>query len=266
MVIHPTGAADLEHFSSALHQRLRGLGYRRFVLQFVRHADEQTLSAPVYSRLAPSPWQVSESARKLWGLGAGDLSVLDEDGELLEHRPGPPRDSALAASREWARTPLSVAIPEDPAIAAQARMRAMDADAIGHRLRSLAHHWLYLLDRNDGNAAPLDELFADGFELAWSPAGIRTREDLAAWYHGVSTRLLKSSHSIGSFEYERRDDGRFAVRLELQWYGFTRERPDEELEASTLHEWTVVDDPSERFARIEAAKIKVQMPAQARRR
>jgi hypothetical protein len=144
-------------------------------------------------------------------------------------------------------------------------MRAPAAHAVEHRLRSLAHRWLYLVDRNDGNAATLDELFAPTFELGWSPTGIRTHEELSAWYLGVSKRVLKSSHTLVGFEYEERDDGRYGVRLELQWYGFTREQPGQEHEARTLHEWTVVDDPMDRFARIETAKLRIMVPAQRRR-
>jgi len=267
VVIHPTGAIDVADFQPALHQRLRGLGYKRFAIQSGRGADGLTHSAAVYARLAPSAWQASEAVRKLWGRGVGEVTIYDEQGELVESelapnepKPTPPTRSSAAIAR-----PFSVSIPEDPAIAARARMEAMDADVIEHRLRSLAHRWLYLVDRNDGNAVSFDELFAEEIELAWSPAGIRTHEELGEWYRGVSQRVLKSSHTLSDFRFEQLDEGRYRMRLELQWYGFTRAQPHEEVEARTLHEWTVVDDPSDPFARIEKAKIEILVSAQRRR-
>ena len=140
----------------------------------------------------------------------------------------------------------------------------MDTIAAEHRLQSLAHYWLYLIDRNTGEAAPFDELLAVKFELDWAPTLIRTREGFSAWYGGLSRRVLKSSHTLVSLESETTGAGRYTARLELQWYGFTRAEPEREVEARTLHEWTVADDQSDRFARIERATIRVLVPAQRR--
>jgi hypothetical protein len=257
IVIHPTGATELQDFHPALHQRLRGLGYKRFVIQLVRNVNKQLLSAAVYSRLTPSAWQASDSARKLWGRGPGAISIFDEQGETVLDGSDPAL--ANAASGAWSETPPRAVRAAESLVVARAPTRT---DPMEHRLRSLAHRWLYLVDRNDGDAAPFDELFADSFELDWSPARIRTREELSAWYRGVSERVLKSGHTLAELKYEGLEDGRYLVRLELQWYGFTRAQPDEELEARTLHEWSVADDPSDRFARIESAKIRVLVPAQ----
>jgi hypothetical protein len=263
VVIHPAGDAELQNFHPVLHQRLRGLGYKRFVIQFLRSVDHRMLSAAVYSRLTPSPWQASEAARRLWGRAAGEISLVDEQGDVVVQGPElVPANSPLGTPAQGSP---STATSQD-AHAAHARMRAMDATAIEHRLRSLAHHWLYLVDRNDGDAASLEALFAAAFELEWSPGGIRTREELSAWYRGVSERVLKSSHTLARFQYEALDSGRYGVRLELQWYGFTRAEPEQELEARTLHEWTVTSDPSDQFARIERARIRIVVPAQPRRR
>jgi hypothetical protein len=266
VVIHTTGSIEVQDFHPLLHQRLRGLGYRRFVIQFVQRADQRVLSAPVYARLTPSAWHVSEAGRKLWGPRAGATSIVDEHGETVAHQ----ADQSSATDAEPAAfTSASDALAErtreDAIASARARMRMMDANAMEHRLRSLAHRWLYLVDRNDGNVASFDELFAAEFELAWTSDGIRTRDELFAWYRGVSDRVLKSSHTIADFTCTEQGSGRYGLRLDLQWYGFTREQPEQEIEAKTRHEWTVADDPSDRFARIEKAKLEVLVPAQPRR-
>ena len=85
IAIHSNGTSEVLEFKPKVHQELRGLGYRRFV---VRTADERALSSAVYSRATPSLWQFSDAAKKLWGRGTGDIHVFDEHGEpVLEGVP-----------------------------------------------------------------------------------------------------------------------------------------------------------------------------------
>ena len=78
VAIHSNGTSEVLEFKPKVHQDLRGLGYRRFV---VRTADGRALSSAVYSRSTPSLWQFSDAAKKLWGRGTGDVLVFDEHGE-----------------------------------------------------------------------------------------------------------------------------------------------------------------------------------------
>ena len=78
VAIHSNGTSEVLEFRPKVHQDLRALGYRRFV---VRTADGRALSSAVYSRTTPSLWQFSDAAKKLWGRGTGDVLVFDEHGE-----------------------------------------------------------------------------------------------------------------------------------------------------------------------------------------
>lgn len=78
VAIHSNGMSEVLEFKPKVHQDLRGLGYRRYV---VRTADERALSSAVYSRGTPSLWQFADAAKKLWGRGTGDVHVFDEHGE-----------------------------------------------------------------------------------------------------------------------------------------------------------------------------------------
>jgi SnoaL-like domain len=265
VVIHPNGSTQVQDFHPAEHQRLRGLGYRRFALQFLRGGDKQMVNGAVYSRVTPSAWQASEATRQLWGRGAGAIRLFDENGELVEHRSDPLNTAITTPAPVTSSEPAhSAAVPESSPSTAGARMHAMDAIVTEHRLRALAHHWVYLVDRNDGDGAAFADLFAPRFELQWQPRVMRTLAEFSAWYLGLSRRLLRSSHTIASFHYQAISAGRYRVELELQWCGFTRAHPDAEFEATTLHEWTVADDPSDRFARIEIATIRTLVPARLR--
>jgi hypothetical protein len=77
VAIHANGTSEVLEFRPQVHQELRHLGYRRFV---VRTADGRALSSAVYARTTPSTWQFSDAAKKLWGL-AGEVQALDEHGE-----------------------------------------------------------------------------------------------------------------------------------------------------------------------------------------
>jgi hypothetical protein len=79
VAIHINGTSEVLDVPPRLHQELRGLGYRRFV---VRTADGRALSSAVYSRRTPSTWQCVDAARKLWGLTSA-VNVFDEHGELM---------------------------------------------------------------------------------------------------------------------------------------------------------------------------------------
>lgn len=101
VAIHANGTSEVLEFRPVLHQELRRLGYRRFV---VRTADGRALSSAVYARTTPSSWQFADAARKLWGL-VSDVQAIDESGELVTdaHTPAaghpavpPPPDTRVA--------------------------------------------------------------------------------------------------------------------------------------------------------------------------
>jgi len=48
-------------------------------------------------------------------------------------------------------------------------------------------------------------------------------------------------------------ENQYEMEVDLVWRGVTKD--DQAVKATTHHEWLVVDDPNERFARIKTAKI-----------
>jgi hypothetical protein len=84
VVIHRNGVSELQEVQPALHQKLRHLEFKRFVLEFVRSADGISSTAPVYCQFTPSPWQTSNAAKLLWGRRTGTFRLLDEDGQLVQ--------------------------------------------------------------------------------------------------------------------------------------------------------------------------------------
>ena len=111
VAIHSNGTSEVLEFKPKVHQDLRGLGYRRFV---VRTADERALSSAVYARATPSLWQFSDAAKKLWGKGTGDVHVFDEHGEPVVDG-SPETDAAMNLSA----TSASQAVTDDPGLDAR---------------------------------------------------------------------------------------------------------------------------------------------------
>jgi hypothetical protein len=84
VVLHRNGTSELQEVQPALHQKLRHLEYKRFVVEFVRDSDGISSTAPLYCQFAPSSWQASNAAKQLWGRHSGAVRLFDEDGHLVQ--------------------------------------------------------------------------------------------------------------------------------------------------------------------------------------
>ena len=84
VVLHRNGTSELQEVLPALHQKLRHLEYKRYVVEFVRDSDGISSTAPLYCQFAPSSWQASNAAKQLWGRRSGSVRLFDEDGHLVQ--------------------------------------------------------------------------------------------------------------------------------------------------------------------------------------
>jgi hypothetical protein len=84
VVLHRNGTSELQEVQPALHQKLRHLEYKRYVVEFVRDADGISSTAPLYCQFPPSSWQASNAAKQLWGRRPGTVRLFDEDGHLVQ--------------------------------------------------------------------------------------------------------------------------------------------------------------------------------------
>ncbi len=128
VVLHRNGTTELQEVQPALHQKLRHLEYKRFVVEYVRDADGLSSTAPLYCQFSPSSWQASNAARQLWGRQAGTVRLFDEDGHLVQDSmssAGTPFQGSAAipapapATPDREATPKADAIPAPEAIVAR---------------------------------------------------------------------------------------------------------------------------------------------------
>ncbi|MDB4292303.1 alpha/beta hydrolase [Maribacter sp.] len=126
-----------------------------------------------------------------------------------------------------------------------------------NRTKSLMHYWLLNMEQLDGNAEPFRELLTSDFELHFSTATgtpMTKIEELEAWLKGVPSKLKQSTHRPEGFKVQDLGGNKYQVNVNFKWMGV--DVNGNALAGTTAHEWMVVDDPTERFARIESVKVK----------
>jgi hypothetical protein len=84
VVLHRNGTSELQEVQPSLHQKLRHLEYKRFVVEFVRDSDGLSSTSPLYCQFSPSSWQAANAAKQLWGRQSGSVRLFDEDGHLVQ--------------------------------------------------------------------------------------------------------------------------------------------------------------------------------------
>ena len=136
VVIHRNGTSELHEVQPAIHQKLRGLEYKRFVVEFVRDPDKLSSTAPLYCQFTPSSWQTSNAAKQLWGRRSGTIRLFDEDGHLVQDATGD------------AGTPLRgmPTVPAPPASSADERGVALDAQSPQTGARSITPDDIVLIN------------------------------------------------------------------------------------------------------------------------
>jgi hypothetical protein len=131
-----------------------------------------------------------------------------------------------------------------------------------NRARSLLHYWLALIEDPSRNAAPFQEILAEGFTLNFTSGAISSFAGLEAWLKGPGSSVTASTHVIRNLRVEAASATAFALTANFDWEGLL---PDgKAVTAETRHAWVITDDPKERFARIESLSVKAVRPLMPR--
>jgi len=123
-----------------------------------------------------------------------------------------------------------------------------------NRVNSLMYYWLANMEKLDGNVKPFEELLTNDFELNFSTSSqIKTLADLETWLNGTPKQLTQSSHHPENLIIKSIGENVFKISVAFDWYGIAKN--GQKMKAKTQHEWVVVDNPNERFARIKKADV-----------
>lgn len=118
-----------------------------------------------------------------------------------------------------------------------------------NRINSLVYYWLSNMEQLDGNVKPFEELLTSDFKLNFSTGVIESIEGFETWLNGTPKQLSQSSHHPEDLKIDVIDDTTYKVSVTFDWYGIAKN--GQKMKVKTLHKWTVIDNPNERFARIK---------------
>lgn len=131
-----------------------------------------------------------------------------------------------------------------------------------NRISSLIHAWLFYIEQLNTDTAPFAELLAEDFALHFTTADggpITTLDGVETWLKGAPSQLKQSNHYLEGLGVSEIAPDTYQVTVNFQWFGITLD--DQSMAGKTQHNWVVIDDQSERFARIKEVKVKWLEPA-----
>ncbi len=127
-----------------------------------------------------------------------------------------------------------------------------------NRLQSLVHYWLALIEDPARNAEPVQEILADEFSLNFSSGAITDFEGFRQWLAGPGSQVTASTHKISNFSHTTLADNQYEIMMDFDWNGILPNGT--EMTAKTRHSWKVMDNPTERFARIKSVDVEILEP------
>jgi len=123
-----------------------------------------------------------------------------------------------------------------------------------NRVHSLMYFWLANMEQLDGNVKPFEELLTADFELNFSTSSkMKSIKELESWLNETPMQLMQSSHYPENLKIKIVNDTTYEVTVAFDWYGIAKN--GQKMKAKTQHNWMVIDNPNERFARIKKADV-----------
>ncbi len=127
-----------------------------------------------------------------------------------------------------------------------------------NRLKSLMHYWLTLIEDPARDPHPVREILADDFALNFSSGAITDFAEFETWLAGPGSQFAASTHTASNFSYRLVADDTYLMNVDFDWQGILFE--GSQIVAKTRHTWTVLDQPADRFARINQIDVEVLDP------
>ena len=116
------------------------------------------------------------------------------------------------------------------------------------------YNWILNMEQLDGNIEPFKQILSEDFVLNFSTAAqISSIEQLETWLNGTPLGLKQSSHFPENFSIKTLWKNQYEMYAEFDWFGVGKD--DSKMRARTAHTWKIIDNPLEKFARIEQADV-----------
>lgn len=135
---------------------------------------------------------------------------------------------------------------------ARAPVGALPFDA-RNRLLSLIHYFTSLVENPARDPTPFRELLTENFALHYVDPPISSLAMLDDWVTGRLASVVASNHMIHDVSFEMVGDGEYLVTVAMESEALF---PDGSgIISKNRQSWRVIDDASERFARIAEIQI-----------
>lgn len=143
--------------------------------------------------------------------------------------------------------------------AAQREASTFEDTYAQNRLLSLVHYFLAGIEHPDHDPEPLGELLARSFRLDLSSGSVTSYPAFAAWLRGPASQVVAGTHKFDGFTFDTlAEDERYVLSMEVDWLGLRADGT--RLSGKTRQIWTVTNETTDRFARIESIDEEVLEP------
>ena len=130
-----------------------------------------------------------------------------------------------------------------------------------HRIKNLVYYFCNLFDSKLPSAEGFKDIFTNDIDIELPGRKCSSFEDFNNWFRERPAQMIKSKHILDSLSINSIMSNTYQVTLEFSWSGVSQHHPETPLATRTLHQWTVIDNSSESFARIQALSVQ-SLPCQ----
>ncbi len=124
-----------------------------------------------------------------------------------------------------------------------------------HRIRTLVYNFCNLFDSRLANAEGFKDIFASEIDIQLPAHRCTNFEEFDKWFQERPAQMIKSKHILDSLNINAITPNSYQVTLEFSWTGASKHHPETPLATRTLHQWIVIDNPLEPFARIQTMSV-----------
>jgi len=119
-----------------------------------------------------------------------------------------------------------------------------------NRCKSLIYYWFYLIEILPHNFENFTELVAAEFSIQLvDGVVIKSTKELSAYFETVSSKIKTGIHRIFDIDIKQVEEDVFSVAMNVNWKGISTD--GQQLTRDTKHEWLLVNNKEEQFARIK---------------
>lgn len=216
----------------------------------------------------PKTWDHAHFVREVSVVFASDDNIRLEANVIYLNRGALEQDAVHGANIDFHSTMVgsTQALPDIKQIEidekSSGRSEAFRSSYVENRLKSLLHHWLYLVENPNRSAEQFDQILSEEFKLNFPKSRITSDEGLREWLAGPASAVKAMHYRVRDFSFEVLGTNEYGMAAEIDWYGLMEN--GDQLTGRVLQEFAVIDDPGNAFATITSIREQELVPGSLR--